>query len=51
MRADIGNAYLEPSTKGKLYIIGGPEFQELEGRILVIQKALYCLKRSGLRWA
>ena len=49
--ADIGNAYLEATTKEKLYIIGGPEFQETEGHILVIDKALYHLKSSGLRWA
>ena len=28
-----------------------PEFEELEGHILVIYKALYGLKSSGLRWA
>ena len=39
--ADIGNAYLEAKTKEKLYIVAGPEFEELEGHILVIYKALY----------
>ena len=29
--ADIGNAYLEAFTDKKLYIVAGPEFQELEG--------------------
>ena len=47
---DIGNAYLESYTKEKVYIIAGPEFGELEGHTLVIQKALYGLKSSGLRW-
>ena len=47
---DIGNAYLEASTKEKLVIIAGPEFKELEGHVLVIQKALYGLPSSGLRW-
>ena len=42
--ADIGNAYLEAKTKEKLYIVAGPEFEELEGHILVIYKALYGLK-------
>ena len=37
--ADIGNAYLE----------AGPEFQELEGYILIFLKALYGLKSSGKR--
>ena len=43
--ADIGNAYLE------VYIVAGPEFQELEGYILIFLKALYGLKSSGKRWA
>ena len=44
--ADIGNAYLEATTKEKLYIVAGPEFDKLHGHILVIHKALYGLKRS-----
>ena len=47
---DIGNAYLEATTKERLVIIAGPEFAELEGHVLVIQKALYGLRTSGLRW-
>jgi hypothetical protein len=47
---DIGNAYLEAKTKEKLYIIAGPEFGDREGHILVIVKALYGLRTSGLRW-
>ena len=42
--ADIGNAYLEAFTDEKLYIVAGPEFQELEGYILIFLKALYGLK-------
>ena len=49
--ADIGNAYLEEFTDGKLYIAACPEFQELEGYILIFLKALYGLKSSGKRWA
>ena len=48
--ADTGDTYLEAKTKEKLYIVAGPEFEELEGHILVIYKALYGLKSSGLRW-
>ena len=47
---DIGNAYLEAKMKEKVYIIAGPEFGELEGHTLIIFKALYGLKSSGLRW-
>ena len=49
--ADIGNAYLEAFTDEKLYIVAGPESQELEGYILIFLKALYGLKSSGKRWA
>jgi hypothetical protein len=48
--ADIGNAYLEESTKEKVYIVGGPEFGSLEGHSLVIDCALYGLRSSGLCW-
>ena len=34
--ADIGKAYLEATTKEKLYIVAGHEFEELQGHILVI---------------
>ena len=47
---DIGNAYLESFTQEKVYIIAGPEFGELEGHTLIIVKALYGLRSSGLRW-
>ena len=48
---DIGNAYLEATTKEKIYFVVGPEFEELQGLILVIHKALYGLKSSCLRWS
>ena len=48
--ADVGNAYLEAHTKEKGYIIAGKGFGKLEGHTLVINKALYGLKSSGLRW-
>jgi len=34
----------------KVYIIAGPEFGELEGHTLIIFKALYGLRPSGLCW-
>ena len=40
MGADIGNAYLEAFPDEKLYIVAGPEFQELEGYIHMFLKAL-----------
>ena len=47
---DIGNAYLEAFIKEKVHIIAGPEFGDLQGHILIILKALYGLRASGLRW-
>jgi len=47
---DIGNAYLEAETQEKVYIIAGPEFGDLEGHTLIIFKALYGLRTSGLHW-
>ena len=47
---DIGNAYLEALTKETVYIVAGSEFGEYEGQILIIHKALYGLRSSGLRW-
>jgi hypothetical protein len=48
---DIGNAYLETFTKEKVYIIARPEFGPLKGHTLLINKAIYGLKSSGLRWS
>ena len=48
---DISNAYLEAETSEKVFVVAGPEFNELEGHTLVIFKALYGLRSSdGLRW-
>ena len=47
---NIGNAYLEAKTREKVYIIGSIGFSDLEGHTLIIYKALYGLKSSGLRW-
>jgi hypothetical protein len=46
---DIGNAYLEALTLEYVFIVAGPEFGEREGHTLVIYKALYGLRTSGLR--
>jgi hypothetical protein len=47
---DIGNAYLEAFTMEQNCNIAGPEFCQLEGHYLIIVKALYGLRTSGLRW-
>ena len=47
--ADIDNAYLEAVTEENLYIVAGPEFEDLEGYIQTFSKPLYGLKSSGKR--
>ena len=51
--ADVGNAYLEALTNEKIYFIAGKEFSPfgLEGHSLVLYKALYGLKSSGMEWS
>ena len=48
--ADVGNAYLQTLTKEKLYIVAGPEFEELQGHVLVMHKALYGTRSGGACW-
>ena len=47
---DVGNAYLQGLTREKLYIVGGPEFEELQGHVLVMYKALYGTRSGGACW-
>ena len=47
---NIGNAYLKSFTQEKVYIVAGPEFGDREGHTLIISRALYGLRSSGLRW-
>ena len=50
MQGDIGNAYLESYTHEKVYFIAGPEFSHYAGHTFIIDKALYGLRSSGLRF-
>ena len=50
MGADVGNAYLQALTKEKLYIVSGPEFEELQGHVLVMHKTLYGTRSGGACW-
>jgi hypothetical protein len=48
---NIGNAYLEAKTSEKVYIVAGPKFGALQDNTtMIIFKALYGLRMSGLRW-
>ncbi len=48
--ADIGSAYLQSMTRERIFIVGGPEFGDLEGRVFIVYKALYGLRTSAARW-
>src|SRR5687768_1496597 len=48
---DIGNAYMYGKTKEKVFVTAGPEFgNQLQGKMLIIDKALYGLKSSSARF-
>ena len=48
--ADVGNTYLQALTKEKLDIMAGPEFDDLQGHVLVMHKALYGTRSGGACW-
>ena len=48
--ADVGNTYLQALTKENLYIVGGPEFDELQAHVLVMYKPLYGTRSGGACW-
>jgi len=51
LACDIGNVYLNASPREKVYTTAGPEFgSELEGKHVLIVRALYGLKSSGMAW-
>ena len=48
--ADVGNAYLQALTREKLYIVGGPEFEEPQRHVLVMYEALNVTRSGGAWW-
>ena len=51
MAADISNAYLNAPCAEKLWITCGPEFgPAIQGRIAILEKALYGLASAGRSW-
>jgi hypothetical protein len=51
LATDIGNAYWNAPAREKLYTTAGPEFgPEMEGKSVLIVRALYGLKSSGAAW-
>ena len=47
---DVGNAFLTVFTHKKIYIQAGPEFGNLEGRIMAMKKAVYGTKTVAFRF-
>ena len=47
---DIGGAYLNAYTEEKIYSIAGKQFKEDQGRVIIIERALYGLKTSAAQW-
>jgi hypothetical protein len=51
LATDIGNAYLNAKPRERVYTTAGPEFgAELQGKSVLIVRALYGLKSSGAAW-
>jgi hypothetical protein len=51
LTADISNAYINAPCREKIWCIAGPEFGiEEEGKVMVVEKALYGLRTSGASW-
>ena len=49
---DVGNAYLNGTTREKVYVVLGQEYgPELEGRVAIVVKSFYGLKTSCARWS
>ena len=51
LACDIGNTYLNATPREKVYTTAGPEFgAEIQGKSVLIVRALYGLKTSGTAW-
>ena len=50
LACDISNAYLNAPCREKIWFVGGKDTGEDEGKVLVVDRALYGLKSSGASW-
>ena len=50
MACDVMNAYLNAPCREKVWFVGGKDTGEDEGKVLVVDRALYGLKSSGASW-
>ena len=46
----FNNAYLNATCREKLWTVAGPEFGSDKGSVMIIARALYGLKSSGVAW-
>ena len=46
----LNSAYIQAKTNELVYTIAGPEFGPLQGRTMLIDRALYGLQASGNAW-
>ena len=49
--ADVYNAYLNNKSKERVYFYAGTQFVKDEGKLVIVVRALYGLKGSGISWA
>ena len=47
---DVGNTYLQPLTKEKLYTVTGPEAEEFQGHVLALYKLPYGTTSGEAYW-
>ena len=47
LSGDIENVYLLVPCRERVWLRAGPEFGHLEGKVMIVRKALYGLKSSG----
>ena len=50
MACDISNAYLNAPCREKIWFQGGKDTSEDEGKVLIVDRALYGLRSSGASW-
>ena len=47
---DIGNAYIQSYTREKIVVRAGNEFGDQADHLLIVNKSLYGLTSSGIKW-
>jgi hypothetical protein len=50
MACDVSNAYLNAPCQECIWFVGGIEFGENAGKVVIVRSTLYGLKTSGAAW-